>query len=219
MHNYSLDRDERLTKIIYAVFILTVIATLAIYAVHEIVGPRFGDSPVALAIYVLLDLFSAPVLFVVLLRWYDLIGWKKRLPIPCDVPIFAGVWHGTLIHGEQPVDHLDRKETVSVHINQSWLKIEVRFESERGWSSTSYAAFVSGVRGANGSLLYCYRRRRLDGSEIYLGTGELILTDKTILNGHYYAGGSSEKYGSLELRRVDSVTKSASKPTASSPQA
>jgi hypothetical protein len=90
VHNYALDRDERITKIIYAVFILTVITTLAIYGVHVLAERRFGNSPITLAIYVLLDLFSAPVLFVILLRWYDLILWKKRLLIPCDVPIYSG---------------------------------------------------------------------------------------------------------------------------------
>jgi hypothetical protein len=198
MHNYSIDSDERIGTVTHVVIYLTVVVLAIHLALRHLMLRNEAAGEV------MYEFIATPVFFYLFMTWFDANLWKRRIYTweLSKTPIFAGLWEGS-VAWSSPLD--DAKVTVEkcqVRIYQTWLKMQIRFESATGMDSKSTVAFIDGIRNEFATLLYCYERSHPLENQHYSGTCKLDYVSPDELRGNFYAGSRSEHCGTLGLLRV-----------------
>ena len=193
MHSYATDEDRTAMTVYLAIAAIALGQGIAYLASLGGSGlPRWVASPSTMTLF--------GVVFWVFNKYAW--GWTFRSLRLSKIPDLRGTWAG-LVHSS----HDDKDNHVVVSINQTWLKISIRLESERSSSASVMAALNTVEAAAEQGLNYEYLNEPVATAvptmHIHRGTTHLRLSpDRKRLEGSYYTGRDRMNLGTITLQWV-----------------
>lgn len=214
MHTYSTDNDLR-PKVYFVLALvaygLTVVADIVVTELGEIFPFHLGVG------------ISLGIAFAIVWQVHDKWFWKTRLARflrMTKVPNLDGEWEGWIVtsyegeidddalHPDNDSDEEGQKMKATLDIDQTWRKINVRFETTQTTSDSNGATILTD-EGKWPSLSYQYENPGtplIDGVDMHFGTASLEHRDDgdvDTLKGIYYTGPGRDNHGLMNFERTD----------------
>lgn len=192
MHNYTLDVDDKRTKILSSILVLNVIA-------WGFISYLISEYNISFIISVILSIL--PITLDIIFYWYFENHLWKYMGNFIPQPYIGGKWEGKIISSYKKTE-----TNLKVKIEQTWSKIDITLESEYAYSNTIMAMFLID-KSANVNLVYNFyneaKNNDLDLNSHY-GMGRLIIEENNnLMRGEYFTDDKRQTYGTIKLKKLD----------------
>lgn len=212
VHTYSTDNDLR--PKVYAV--LAAVALVTTTAANTLFSRLFSNLPISISIAI-----SWGLIFGLVWRLYDRWLWKTRIASTLGAtktPNLNGEWAGwiqtsyegeipdEILHPENEGNEDGQRLKATIHIEQTWRKINIHFQTDQSHSDSNGATILT-EEGRWPSISYQYENpgsTLVEGLDMHFGTASLEYRDDStteVLEGLYYTGPGRDNHGHMYFER------------------